>query len=126
MIRLHNETYIDTSLVTCAEYQLFLDEQRAQGKYYQPDHWTSYSFPTGTGNIPILGVRRSDAKAFCDWLTGRDKEGWHYRLPRSEEWPLEERRRQKELSAKTGYWVENEPFFVWAQGNPSDTIPSFV
>jgi energy-coupling factor transporter ATP-binding protein EcfA2 len=122
MIHLHNETYIDTSLVTCAEYQLFLDEQRAQGKYYQPDHWTSYTFPTGTGNTPILGVCQSDALAFCDWLTIHDREGWHYRLPHFEEWPLEERRRQKELRAETGYWVDDEPFFVWSQGKPSDIL----
>ncbi len=124
--RLHQMVYVkegvyrDTSLITCAEYQVFLNEQQTQGRYYQPDHWSGISFPAGSGQTPILGVRRSDAQAFCDWLTTHDREGWHYRLPRVEEWPLEERHRQKELRAETGYWVENELGFVWSQGKPSD------
>ncbi len=78
--RIDEDTYIDDTLVTCAEYQLFIDEMREQGIYYQPDHWTSYKFPTGKGREPILGVRRSDAGAFCEWLTQKDEE-WKYRLP---------------------------------------------
>src|SRR5262249_28598491 len=48
MIHLRQETYIDTSLITCAEYQVFLDEQRAQSYYHQPDHWKTFSFPQGS------------------------------------------------------------------------------
>jgi hypothetical protein len=33
MIYLNENAFIDTSLITCAGYQLFLDEQRAKGKY---------------------------------------------------------------------------------------------
>ncbi len=121
MIHLHDEAFIDTSLVTCTEYQLFLDEQRAQGRYYQPDHWFDLSFPAGTGKAPILGVRRSDALAFCDWLTARDAEGWHYRLPRVAECP-EERRRQIGLSAETGYWADDTSTLVWSHGAPSATL----
>src|SRR5262249_43579255 len=61
---LNERISIDTSLVTHAEYQLFLDEQQAQGKYYQPDHWADVSFPPGTGLAPVLGIRQSDARAF--------------------------------------------------------------
>jgi hypothetical protein len=45
MILLIETVYRDTSLVTCAEYQVFLDEQRAQGTFCQPDHWEAELFP---------------------------------------------------------------------------------
>src|SRR5439155_1607171 len=34
MVPVSNEVFRDTSLITCAEYQLFLDEQQAREKYY--------------------------------------------------------------------------------------------
>ena len=68
-------TYIDDTLVTCPEYQLFIDEMREQGKYYQPDHWTSYLFLKGHAREPISGMRKSDALAFCNWLTKRSSSG---------------------------------------------------
>jgi hypothetical protein len=127
MVHLHDETYIDSSLLTCAEYQLFLDEQRAQGKYYQPDHWVSFSFPAGTGRMPILGIRRSDAQAFCAWLTARDVEQWHYRLPQDEERPPQLSNGYQELQPEAGYWLEREHGFVWSRGwEKSPTPPSFI
>jgi hypothetical protein len=85
MQRIDENTYIDDTLVTCAEYQLFIDEMREHGKSYQPDHWRSYQFPRDQALAPILGVRPSDAKAFCEWLSNRDGGKWHYRWPSSEE-----------------------------------------
>ncbi|RKZ73917.1 MAG: hypothetical protein DRR19_30565, partial [Candidatus Parabeggiatoa sp. nov. 1] len=56
---------------------------RAQGEYYQPDHWTEYTFPKGTAQEPIRGVRAEDAKAFCEWLTQRQGgDIVRYRLPK--------------------------------------------
>src|SRR6266566_434716 len=78
---LNEQTEIDTTLVTCAEYQLFLDEQWAQRNYHQPDHWREVAFPSGQGRVPILGTRCSDAQAFCSWLTERDASVWRYRIP---------------------------------------------
>src|SRR5215216_3807815 len=72
MQRIDENTYIDDTLVTCAEYQLFIDEMRDQGKYFQPDHWTLYQFPEGHAREPILGVRHSDAVMFSEWLTERE------------------------------------------------------
>jgi energy-coupling factor transporter ATP-binding protein EcfA2 len=83
--RLDEERYLATSLITCAEYQLFLDEQRAQGKWLQPDRWMNWHFPPGQGRMPVLGVRATDAEAFCEWLTEREGGGWRYRLPSNEE-----------------------------------------
>ncbi|HEC84868.1 MAG TPA: NACHT domain-containing protein, partial [Thioploca sp.] len=55
--RVDEHREIDLAYITCAEYQLFLDEKRAEGEYYQPDHWTEYTFPNGTAQEPIRGVR---------------------------------------------------------------------
>jgi energy-coupling factor transporter ATP-binding protein EcfA2 len=74
---------IDNDLITCAEYQLFIDHMRSQKKYHQPDHWSEFHFPKGQALEPIAGVRFEDAKAFCQWLT--QKQGQTYRLPFKEE-----------------------------------------
>lgn len=72
---------ISTGYITCAEYQLFLDEMRTKGEYYQPDHWTEYRFKPGQALVPITGMRGADAEQFCTWLTARQTEGATYRLP---------------------------------------------
>lgn len=85
MTRIDDDIYVDSSLVTHAEYQLFLDEMRATGEFFQPDHWQSHQFPAGKGRKPVVGVRSSDAMAFCQWLTERKESGWHYRVPKPAE-----------------------------------------
>ena len=109
MVHLQKEIYFDTSLITCAEYQLFLDERMAHGTSYQPDHWKTSTFPSRTGSTPVLGVRWADAHAFCGWLTDRDSTGqWRYRMPTDTEVQHienDEETRMK-LAAETGYWIE--------------------
>ncbi|MCA9897057.1 MAG: NACHT domain-containing protein [Anaerolineales bacterium] len=85
LVRLDETTYADTSLVTQAEYQLFLDEMRAQGRYVQPDHWQAIQFSKGAGQEPVAGIRPSDAEAFCLWLSERNPGPWRYRLPNAQE-----------------------------------------
>jgi hypothetical protein len=126
MLFLAQGKYIDTSLVTCAEYQPFLDEKRAQQHFRQPDHWTTFSFPAGSGDAPVLGVRQSDARAFCTWLTARDREGWSYRLPSPGEWPVKERAGWKALQAEVGYWTEEKHHLEWARGKPPEAIPGRI
>ncbi len=70
-LRLNKTVEIDTSYVSCAEYQLFLDDRRAAGDYRQPDHWRDTQFQEGDAQKPIAGVRRSDAVSFCEWLTAK-------------------------------------------------------
>jgi Sulfatase-modifying factor enzyme 1 len=121
MIRINENTYIDDTLVTCAEYQLFIDEMREQGKYYQPDHWPSFQFPPGQAHTPILGVRFSDAKAFCEWLTRRENSAWFFRLPslaETEQYPL-----AKSVHSPIGYWIlspEKKPHFAWSGSTPAN------
>jgi sulfatase-modifying factor enzyme 1 len=101
--RIDENTYIDDALVSCADYQLFIDEMLQLGKCYQPDHWSSYHFEEGKADAPILGVRPSDALAYCEWRTKRGNPPWRFRLPTSEE------AEQQPISSTTisnlGYWV---------------------
>jgi energy-coupling factor transporter ATP-binding protein EcfA2 len=80
--RIDEQREIDLEFITCAEYQLFLDEKRTKGKYYQPDHWTEYTFSKGMSQKPIRGVRAEDGEAFCAWLTERQGSEIRYRLPK--------------------------------------------
>jgi len=79
--RIDEQREIDLDYITCAEYQLFLDEKLAKNEYYQPDHWTAYTFPKGTAQESIRGVRAKDAEVFCAWLTQRQGSEIRYRLP---------------------------------------------
>jgi hypothetical protein len=76
---------IDLQYLTWSEYQLFLDDMRTQGKYYQPDHWSDFSFPIDDAQKPVAGVRAEDAIAFCDWLTHRQGGNARFRLPEFKE-----------------------------------------
>jgi NACHT domain len=77
---------IDATYLSCAEYQLFLDDIRQQGKYHQPDHWTEVKFKEGEASKPVAGMYARDAQAFCQWLT--EQYGGNavtFRLPSLEE-----------------------------------------
>lgn len=121
MVHLHNEVFIDTSLITCAEYQLFLDEQSMLGYHYQPKYWTTGQFPQGNGHMAVLGVQPSDALAFCQWLTEKYVGAWHYRLPTKNEQQLLETTLQEvcKFERDTGYWIEHGRSFAWS----SDKVP---
>ena len=127
MQRIDENTYIDGTLVTCAEYQLFIDEMREQGKYYQPDHWKSYKYQKGRAKDPILGIRSSDAREFCKWLTKRENDGYSFRLPK----PTEVSIHGKLMSTypKLGYWINGQKNFAWItapQDNPRDLTQSQI
>lgn len=83
--RIDDHTFADVSLVTNAEYQLFIDAEFAAGRVRVPDHWTESRFAPGTATDPVLGVRGVDAIAFCEWLTHRDGGDWILRPPSIEE-----------------------------------------
>lgn len=84
--RIDESREIDLNYLTCAEYQLFIDDMRAQNKFFQPDHWVTSQFAEGKALEPVLGVRPSDAETFCRWLTQRrHRYNERYRLPTSEE-----------------------------------------
>lgn len=71
LLRVDEQIDADPDLITCAEYQLFINEMRQSGSNRYPDHWQSDRFPLGQGNQPMSGVRGQDATEFCEWLTYR-------------------------------------------------------
>ncbi|MBD2774970.1 hypothetical protein [Iningainema tapete] len=82
LLRIDENVEIDISYITCAEYQLFIDEMLKVGKHRQPDHWTTDRFPPGDAKKPIVGVRGSYAEEFCKWLTQQHlAQDFRYRLP---------------------------------------------
>jgi hypothetical protein len=117
MYRIDENTFIDETLITCAEYQLFIDEMRNKGKYHQPDHWASYQFMPGHGRQPILGMRHTDAEAFCAWLSQRENNGWRYHLPTTKEAASHELKPY--IQTPLGYWLAGtkENHFTW-NGHP--------
>jgi hypothetical protein len=121
MIRVDENTYIDDTLVTCAEYQLFIDEMREQGKYFQPDHWASYQFLEGQARAPIVGMRFSDAKIFCEWMTKRESSEWSFRLPTVAE--AEQYSLKNPIQSPLGYWITGENYrlqFRWIEPVPTN------
>ncbi|GAC1390902.1 MAG: hypothetical protein NVS4B11_32520 [Ktedonobacteraceae bacterium] len=117
---LKDETYRDETLISNAEYQVFLNSQRQSDVFYQPDHWMGDHFLIGQGSQPILGVRYSDATAFCNWLTTQQSSVWNFRLPKEDECQTGGQNFFAKLSEGTGYWIDGETTFFWGNnGNPS-------
>jgi len=96
-------TSIDSEHLTCAEYQLFLNEMLMQQIFHQPDHWTDTQFPFGTARLPICGMRDEDASAFCNWLTQRERGNALYRLP-----TMIEARQTMVPEAELGCWCHDD------------------
>ncbi len=75
-----DDTFVDSSPITCAEYQLFIEE--FQDDEYTPDHWVKRRFAFNTANRPIEGLTSLQADGFVRWLTEREGGSkWRYRLP---------------------------------------------
>lgn len=83
--RITEQDEIDQEYLSCAEYQIFLDEMRQQNEYHQPDHWVGHTFEQGHARVPVNGMRADDAEAFCRWLTQRQGGSLCYRLPHADE-----------------------------------------
>ncbi|MDY6939028.1 MAG: SUMF1/EgtB/PvdO family nonheme iron enzyme [Cyanobacteriota bacterium] len=95
---------IDSSYITGEEYQLFIDEKQAIGECHRPDSQTTERCPAGDENKPVVGVRASDAEAFCEWLTQKYA-GWRvqFRLP-----TLAEAQTHPTPDKHIGYWCKDE------------------
>ena len=97
MVRLDDDRYIDDRLITVSEYQLFCDVERSERRFRQPDSWPSAEGPKGKNRDEITGIRLSDAKAFCAWLSDRDSLGWVYELPQDVGGSI--------VKTQIGYWT---------------------
>src|SRR5271165_999741 len=73
---------------TSGMYSLDKDGENQRGAT-----WKKPGFSQGA-DYPVVGVSWDDAKAFCEWLTKRERgsgalpEGMYYRLPTDEEWSI--------------------------------------
>jgi hypothetical protein len=104
LLRIAENLEIDTSNISCSEYQLFIDEKLLIGQYHQPDHWKSHRFSEGHASSPITGVRSSDAEEFCLWLTDKySAPGCKFRIPNLSE--IEKRPMTEQ--AGIGYWCKH-------------------
>ncbi len=117
MVPIAENTFSDPGYISHAEYQLFLDEKRASGEYRQPDHWRYSRFPAGKGSTPVVGIRSSDAVAFCAWLSDREAGLWRFRLPRAQELPCPEVEREGEAE---GCWVSCKADFTFERAGLPD------
>ncbi|NEQ65271.1 MAG: SUMF1/EgtB/PvdO family nonheme iron enzyme [Symploca sp. SIO2D2] len=111
LVRIEENVEIDLNYITCAEYQLFIDEMRQAGENRQPDHWQDYIFPREDALKPITGVRASDAEEFCAWLTQRKSTLGRYRLPtlaEAEENTLAEAEENSATEQQIGCWSNDE------------------
>jgi hypothetical protein len=99
----NQKVVLDNSLITCVEYQLFINHQSNLGENRQPYHWNSNRFPSGNATDPITGIRASDAKEFCEWLTQWTEEiGFEYRIP-----TLAEVEESPIFNQSVGYWCHH-------------------
>ena len=71
---------MDKTEVTNAEYAEFVKE----ATYAAPGYWNVMNPPSGQEQWPVTNVSVTDAKAFAEWRSKRDK--LKYRLPTEEEW----------------------------------------
>lgn len=109
---------IDHTLLTQAEYELFIMDGLLKCRFYQPDHWTGHS-PIGTGNHPLAGVRANDAAVLCQWLTERFSFGeWTVRLPTTEEAQIAVD--ISNSSSTVGYWARGDDgtYLIRGLGRP--------
>jgi hypothetical protein len=89
LVPMTEDTEIDPTYLSCAEYQLFLNDESTFNEYHQPDHWKTLRYSIGAGLTPVAGIRYSDAEEFCAWLTDRSRARGElqtrFRLPTPEE-----------------------------------------
>lgn len=77
---------IDDNYISCAEYQLFINEMILAGVKVQPDHWDSDHYLQGQANKPITGIRKDDAEKFILWLNkNKFDDNLMYQLPPQDE-----------------------------------------
>ncbi|MGK7935035.1 MAG: SUMF1/EgtB/PvdO family nonheme iron enzyme [Xenococcaceae cyanobacterium] len=70
-LRIDENRAIDSNYITCAEYQLFVDEWLNSGERFQ----------AGSAREPITGISWENAIGFCAWLSQRNQSIYSYRLP---------------------------------------------
>ena len=88
LLRIDGQIEIDSTYISCAEYQLFLQQT---GESFKPQHWQTNRLPDGDAKTPITKISWTNALAFCNWLnlnadflnrnSIEDDAVYYYRLP---------------------------------------------
>ena len=109
MLRADERRYVDSTFVSHAEYQIFVNEEHEDGRHRAPEHWQGDKFAAGQGQTAVVGVRPTDVAAFCQWLTEREAGGWMYRPAQGADVKLINQIQPSESSENhgltPGYWV---------------------
>jgi hypothetical protein len=108
MARLADTSRISRTLLTNAEYQLFVDDSGPGQGHRHLDHWQAKQHRADEGTAPAVGIRASDALRLCGWLTEREGDGWRYRLPRAGELSQRQASRVGDACDGIPHWEELE------------------
>ncbi|MBI1880406.1 MAG: hypothetical protein HYR94_19685 [Chloroflexi bacterium] len=78
----------------------------------------------GKGKEYVVGIRPSDADAFCSWLTQCDPDNWHYRLSGDGEFDIISFSDEVKnwLKNGSGYWIQSNKGFEFRISNPKPAI----
>ncbi len=63
---------------------------------------SSFTYPTGQANYPVVNITYADAVAYCQWLSEQDAKH-EYRLPTEEEWILAAGHMPKDVSMNSDH-----------------------
>ena len=87
-VQLESPYYIAEHETTVAQFQKFVEETNYVSTLETIDpprfHWKKFLTNDDPDQQPVCGVSWDDAKAFCDWLSKREK--CHYDLPTEAQW----------------------------------------
>ncbi len=132
-VRISKPFYLGAYPVTRGEFQRFIEdtgyktdaerdkepgaigidlEEGVLWKFHKNASWRRVSFPQ-TARHPVVNVSWNDAKAFCKWLS--EKERQKVRLPTEAEWEYACR-----AGTTTRYWFGNDPEALAKVGNTAD------
>ncbi len=67
LVRVDENLEQDNSYITCAEYQLFINDSQ----YNPPPHWQNKIFKPGDAKKEFIEITNRDANRFSMWLTGK-------------------------------------------------------
>jgi energy-coupling factor transporter ATP-binding protein EcfA2 len=66
-VRVDENLEQDSSYITCAEYQLFINDKQ----YTPPQYWQKNKFISGDAKKTVTGLNKRDTNRFCTWLSGK-------------------------------------------------------
>lgn len=130
MVAIDRDCRIDRFFVSNVEYLSFVSETNLF-----PDFWPTTQFIGRQNRLPILGIRRSDAEKYVNWLTERARQLGHrsccFRLPTKAEaqsivpsHDSEDPYFRELVSQRIGTWVSDDEQIVFEDS--ADAVQSLT